>query len=309
MQIPEIYIEKDYWVTYALKAIFSDPIGADTIFKGGTALSKCFNLIERFSEDIDLVVVRTDSDSGNQLKEKIKRIGSAVSHHLPEVEIEGLTRRMGMNRKTAHTYPREFKGHAGQIRGNFIVVEATWLGSFEPFTTKTVSSYIADMMQQQDQQALVAEYGLESFVVQALRPERTLCEKIMSLVRFSYGAHALQDLKLKIRHTYDLHQLLQNTEIKVFFDSKAFEILLLSAAKSDATSYKNNHSWLGKHPNEALIFSDLEKVWAELRPVYQGEFSNLVFGQLPDEVAILKTLTTIKERLSEIQWPADMEKR
>lgn len=109
--------------------------------------------------------------------------------------------------------------------------------------------------------------------------------------------------------TYDLHQLLQNTETKVFFDSEAFETLLLSAAKSDATSYKNNHSWLGKHPNEALIFSDLEKVWAELRPVYQGEFSNLVFGQLPDEVAILKTLTTIKERLSEIQWPADMEKR
>jgi predicted nucleotidyltransferase component of viral defense system len=113
MQIPEIYIEKDYWVSYALQRIFADRIGAETIFKGGTALSKCFGLIERFSEDIDLVVVRQDSDSGNQLKAKIKRIGAVVSEHLPEVEVPGLSRRMGMNRKTAHAYPREFTGNYG----------------------------------------------------------------------------------------------------------------------------------------------------------------------------------------------------
>ena len=56
--IREIYIEKDYWVTFALYNIFKNEIGRETIFKGGTALSKCFNLIQRFSEDIDLVVVR-----------------------------------------------------------------------------------------------------------------------------------------------------------------------------------------------------------------------------------------------------------
>lgn len=54
----EIYVEKDYWVTLALQTIFKDPIGQDTVFKGGTALSKCYGLIERFSEDIDLIVLR-----------------------------------------------------------------------------------------------------------------------------------------------------------------------------------------------------------------------------------------------------------
>lgn len=303
MQIPEIYIEKDYWVTYALKVIFSDSIGTDTIFKGGTALSKCFGLIERFSEDIDLVVVRTTSNSGNQLKEKIKRIGAVVSQHLPEVEVEGLTRRMGMNRKTAHGYPREFAGDTGQVRGSVIVVEATWLGSFEPYTTRPVNTYVANMMQHQSQQALITEYGLESFNVQALRPERTLCEKIMSLVRFSYTEQPLQDLKLKIRHTYDLHQLLQHVETKAFFESNAFETLFLSAANDDASSYKNNHPWLANHPTEALIFSDLQNVWSELRLVYQGDFSNLVFGTLPNESAILQTLTIIKDRLGTIKWP------
>ena len=57
MQILPIYVEKDYWVTVALFSIFNDKIGEDIIFKGGTALSKCYNIIERFSEDIDLVVL------------------------------------------------------------------------------------------------------------------------------------------------------------------------------------------------------------------------------------------------------------
>jgi len=55
LNIQEIFIEKDYWVTYALHGIFHAPIGEETVFKGGTALSKCFGLMDRFSEDIDLV--------------------------------------------------------------------------------------------------------------------------------------------------------------------------------------------------------------------------------------------------------------
>jgi predicted nucleotidyltransferase component of viral defense system len=100
--IPEIYVEKDYWVTFALYAIFKNEIGKTTVFKGGTALSKCFHLIERFSEDIDLVVLRKEKETGNQLKTKIKKISNCVSNVLPEIEIEGITNKLGMIRKTAH---------------------------------------------------------------------------------------------------------------------------------------------------------------------------------------------------------------
>lgn len=302
MDIPEIYIEKDYWVSYALCAIFSDTIGEETIFKGGTALSKCFGLVERFSEDIDLVVLRRDSDTGNQLKEKIKRIGAVVSAKLPEVQVEGLTRRMGMNRKTAHGYPREFVGDSGQVRESLIVVEATWLGSFEPYTTLPIKSYIAEMMIDRGQQALIDEYGLEEIEAKVLRPERTLCEKIMSLVRFSYGEHAIQDLKLKIRHIYDLHQMLQHEEIKAFFESEFFGELLHSVANNDVVSYKSNNAWLARHPKNALIFRDLENTWTELAPAYRGDFSNLVFGTLPSDTNILATLSVIKTRLRQIHW-------
>jgi len=106
MKIPDIYIEKDYWVTFALNTIFHHPIGKETVFKGGTALFKCFGLIERFSEDIDLVVIRYDGESNNKISNKIKEISKVVSSVLPEVEIQEVTQKRGMNRKTAHTYAK-----------------------------------------------------------------------------------------------------------------------------------------------------------------------------------------------------------
>jgi predicted nucleotidyltransferase component of viral defense system len=42
MNLPEVYVEKDYWVTYALKTIFTSDARELSVFKGGTALSKCY---------------------------------------------------------------------------------------------------------------------------------------------------------------------------------------------------------------------------------------------------------------------------
>lgn len=141
MKIQPEFIEKDYWVTFALYTIFNDAIGKDTVFKGGTALSKCYGIIERFSEDIDLVVLRREGESNNKLTTKIKTIGEVVSNVLPEVTIEGLTHKMGMNRKTAHSYTKVFEGNYGQVR-DAIVVEATWLGYYEPCTSKNITSFV-----------------------------------------------------------------------------------------------------------------------------------------------------------------------
>lgn len=74
MGIADIYVEKDYWVTLALHIIFHNEIGSEAVFKGGTALSKCFGIIERFSEDIDLVVLNKEGEAGNQLKKKLKKL-------------------------------------------------------------------------------------------------------------------------------------------------------------------------------------------------------------------------------------------
>ena len=306
MKIPAIYVEKDYWVTYVLFTIFNNEVGKDTVFKGGTALSKCYQMIERFSEDIDLVVLRKEGETDSKLKSKLKIVSTVVDTVLPEVTIEGITHKMGMNRKTAHSYKKEFKGDYGQVR-DVIILESTWLGYYEPYTTRNIISFVGQMMLDNHQISIAEENGLLPFGLLVLEPIRTICEKIMSLVRFSYGENPIDDLKKKIRHTYDLYQLLTQEEFLKFFQSTAFDEMLLKVANDDVISFRNNNQWLVHHPNEALIFKDLDNVWIELKTTYNGDFKNLVYGKLPKEEVILETLKMIQERLKTISWTIKTE--
>ncbi|EDM25441.1 hypothetical protein LNTAR_25270 [Lentisphaera araneosa HTCC2155] len=302
MGMLEIFIEKDYWVVYALLEIFSNETLAEyTVFKGGTSLSKCFDLIDRFSEDIDLVVKHQEGESDNQLKKKIRAISQLINQTMPEHEVEGLTIKRGMNRKTAHEYAQQFQGDFGQAR-EFIVLEATWLGYYEPYMTKNISSYIYEMMMHTEQEAMVKEYGLEPFELQVLNPTRTLCEKIMSLLRFSHSENAMNDLKNKIRHIYDLCKLLEDPDLRFFFNSEGFIELLIKVARDDYRSFRNNNTWLSHHPIESLIFNDVESVWQELKVVYHGQFKDLVYGELASDQAILQVLKDIRTRLSAVTW-------
>jgi len=299
--ILDIYVEKDYWVTLALYAIFNNEIGKEAVFKGGTALSKCFGLIERFSEDIDLVVLRKDEETGNQLKRKLKKITVAVASKLEEVKIDGITHKMGMIRKIAYNYNKVFEGIYGQVR-DVIIVEATWLGRYEPYHKQYISSYIFEMMQAANQLDIAKEFNMLPFEVQVLDVKRTICEKIMSLVRFSYGDNAIEDLQNKVRHTYDIHQLLLKKDIKDFFNSDEFDEMLLKVAKDDVASFKTDNKWLANHPKEALLFKKPEEVWGSIKDTYNNEFKELVYGELPDEAEVLATLILVKKRLEKVNW-------
>ncbi len=261
---------------------------------------------DKFSEDIDLIVLRRDGESNNRLTTKIRTISEVVNAVLPEINIEGLTQKRGMNRKTAHSYNKEFQDDFGQVR-NVIVVEATWLGYYEPNTVKSINSFVGEMMLNNGQEEMAREYGLLPFKIRVLEPERTICEKIMSLVRFSYEPNSVEDLKKKIRHTYDLHQLLQQPSLFDFFNSPAFDEMLLKVANDDIVSFKNNNQWLIHHPNESLMFKDLDIIWAELRTAYVGDFKYLVYGVFPAEELILDTLKAIKSRLAKVNWTIKLE--
>lgn len=305
-KILPIYVEKDYWVTLALHTIFNSEIGIYTVFKGGTALSKTNSAIERFSEDIDLAVLKEGNESGALLNRKIKKMGETVSNVLPEVQIDGLTHKMGMNRKTAHTYNKEFRGDFGQVR-DIIVLEASWLGNSEPYREQEIVSMVGEMMLNNGQQEIARAHGLLPFNVKVLVPERTVCEKIMSLVRFSYAENPIENLQNKIRHIYDLHQLLKQNEFSEFLDSPRFDEMLLRVASDDAVSFKNNNAWLGNHPVDALIFQESDSVWEQLAPVYNGDFSRLVYGELPNGREVSETLKRIKLRLAGVNWQLAIE--
>ena len=298
--IKEIFIEKDYWVSLILKEIFNNEIGKQTVFKGGTALSKC-NMIERFSEDIDLVVLRNENETSNQLKKKLKSISKCVEKIVPEIEVNGITNKKGMIRKTAHTYKKQFQGKFGQIR-DFIVIESSWLGNFEPYEKGAVSSMIYGMMKHVDQYKIITEYEMFPFDVNILSPIRTVCEKIMSLVRFSYTENPVYDLNNKIRHIYDIHFLLKENSIHKFFNTTDFDVMMQKVGNDDVFSFKSNNEWLKIHPASALIFNQSENIWKQLKATYNGSFKELVYGNFPKENEIFETLEMVSKRIKKINW-------
>lgn len=80
--ITGVALEKDWWVTITLKALFNSEYSKYIVFKGGTSLSKCYKLIDRFSEDIDIVIDPNafgweyETEPSNSFVKRLKRAGS-----------------------------------------------------------------------------------------------------------------------------------------------------------------------------------------------------------------------------------------
>lgn len=301
--ISEIYIEKDYWVTFALKQIFTSKEAKDiAVFKGGTSLSKCFGIIERFSEDIDIVVFQEEGETGNLLKKKLKTVTNAVKGDLTYVPDHLLENKLGKIRKLVYAYGKVgIEGDFGQVRDQ-IVLEVSNLGSTHPFEKINIHTMITEFIGTTNSPDLIQTYELEPFQVTALSIERTFCEKIISLVRFSYTEKPLNDLSNKVRHIYDLHQLLKEDRISSFLYSKDFEVMLVQVGKDDDKAIPNDKEWLLKHPSDSLFFSKTEEVWKTIGKTYNSSFKELLIGKLPNENNVLKSLLSIGNRMKSIKW-------
>ena len=80
LAIPTNIIEKDYYVTIALKSL-SEKLG-DMVFKGGTSLTKCYQLLDRFSEDIDISYTAESGIPGEARKRQLKNAIVATMEEL-----------------------------------------------------------------------------------------------------------------------------------------------------------------------------------------------------------------------------------
>jgi hypothetical protein len=85
-------VEKDWWVTLALKVVFQTSYAKHILFKGGTSLSKCWNLIQRLSEEIDLSMDRDALGFGENLSKsqvnKLKKAAAVFTSTILRDEIE-----------------------------------------------------------------------------------------------------------------------------------------------------------------------------------------------------------------------------
>jgi predicted nucleotidyltransferase component of viral defense system len=98
------FVEKDYWITLVLSRLAKSKYVDESVFKGGTSLSKGYNLIDRFSEDVDIAIINDKSKSGNEIKTIIRAIEKEITHDFKELQMDGVTSKGSRFRKSVFEY-------------------------------------------------------------------------------------------------------------------------------------------------------------------------------------------------------------
>lgn len=208
--IPAAHIEKDFWVTEVLRGVVAAAAAADVevVFKGGTSLSKAFGLIERFSEDVDVLVVLPANDSNGVRDRVLKAIvdGAAKAAGVAATPVPEATSKGVKRGARFHYRPGDDPNTAGLTPGVFLELGSR--GGGMPATPLEVSSIIA--VHAADEIAGAEE--ATPVVVRVQAPWRTLVEKLVLL----HTAHSGDDPTAAIRgarHFCDVHQLVVRPEI------------------------------------------------------------------------------------------------
>ncbi len=297
--IPAIYVEKDYWVTQVLKRLSESEYGDAVVFKGGTSLSKAHKLIERFSEDIDLALRDGHGLGSGKQRRVMKGIEDAATQDLTYIRGHPLESKHGRFRKTAYAFPaRSDTAELGQV-GDTLLIEINSFANPEPLSTMPIATLIHDFLIRIDRVDLIYQHELETFPVHVLSVERTLCEKIMGLVRAGHESDALAEFRRRIRHLYDIVMILQVTKYREFVESDALVEMISEVREWDRRSMPGASAWLDPPLKDALIVADAKNLWSNLRLEFRGNFRDMVYGDsVPEDDEVLECLALIGTALA-----------
>ena len=219
MALAPAVVEKDFWVCYTLDHLFHRSGFAESmVFKGGTSLSKAFGLIERFSEDIDLILdwrllgygenepwePRSNSAQERFKADSIERtnvfLADAFAPKLRATLSESLgteaSVRCGAEEETVYfDYPRSYES-AGTL--DTIKLEIGPMAAWSPSEEAAITPYAAD----------VVPFGPElSTTVRTASPERTFWEKATILHQEANRPEGKAMPRRYSRHYYDMYRL------------------------------------------------------------------------------------------------------
>ena len=223
-------IEKDWWVTAVLRAMFNLPYANHLSFKGGTSLSKCWHLINRFSEDIDIAIDReflgfSGQLSKTQISDKLRRaacsfVREKMQHDLAkQMHNDGISEEkfklkvditpvsttdpevININYDTALSLSI-YDTDSNQYILPKVKVEVSGRSMSEPVSKISLNSMI-------DQVYPETPFTESKFTVRAVLPERTFLEKVFLLHEEFAKPKNLIRVERMSRHIYDIGQILK----------------------------------------------------------------------------------------------------
>lgn len=274
--LPIAIIEKDYYVSLLLKEIAKRH--PDIVFKGGTSLSKCYKLINRFSEDIDLSIIG-DSRPGESKRKQLKSdIIDAVQYcKLILNDPETIFSRRDFN-KYIISFPTRFDTNF--LKQNLIVETAVFFRSY-PTEKMEADSFIYAYLAENNHSEIIEQFDLKPFVLNVQTIDRTFIDKLFALCDY----YISNTIKGQSRHIYDMYKLLPSIKT----DNKFKE--LVKTVREERKSHKTCLSAQDDVDINLLIKEITDK------EAYRSDYENITSALLFKAVDYDTAITVLNEVL------------
>ena len=291
-------IEKDYYVTEALRVIAATA-GDKVIFKGGTSLAKGWNLIQRFSEDIDLFLdpLAFNPPLGKKaIDRELKKLRDAVGTHPALTFLPAEARTIGgFGRSDRFSYVQHFGG-PGEVP-NRALREAGTASGREPTTVVDLRSYIADFLAQTG--ATLGADDESPFPMRLLHFRRTFVEKMFAIhSKVELFKRDQQPIGTYARHYYDLIQLAAEPEVTAMLRSAEYAAIKADYDRVSRTHFEKHYFYPAEmsFSNSDALFPP-EELAAAIAAEYESQCRLLCYGPYPSWVDVQARLLELRELL------------
>lgn len=281
--MPADFVEKDYWVTYVLYRLVKEGVD-DFVFKGGTSLSKGWNLIDRFSEDIDLLFVPS-SISKDRQRSRLKKVNALVSSFDGLSFDKDTSENSGSYRADRFNYSRITSSSTGLLLP-YIKLEMGYRGGDSPQTRVPIQSYLGKLI---EKTGTANSYDdVIAFEVPVLDPKRTFVEKLFAI----HSAYTKNQIEKYVRHYYDVYKLLELSDVRDFIDTDEYSELKNHVAE---LSMQFPKTFLPQDLDftKSLAFTNTSELEKEIDRSLAIQ-SGLYFSTLPTAAQIFERLRIIK---------------
>lgn len=300
------FLEKDIWICWVLNELFVLP--HKMAFKGGTSLSKCFSLIDRFSEDVDITIDYREfmpdlnllNESKNSLKNKREKLKEKVNEYVLNAVIPHLEKAFAIQFKNNRLnykledgeklyiyYPSVFERNSNNYVKENVLIEFGGANKTEPNQEQLVKPYLN-----------LDEIVLPTAKVRVYSPMRTFWEKVTLIHVECHRGRLMKTPERLSRHWYDLAKLSQSEIKTIALQDKELldDVLMVKKAFYDA-SYANYDKC--KTKKFCLIPSSDEII--QLKFDYENMIDSGMFLNEPESFdELIKELKELQSMINQI---------
>ena len=272
LSINETIVEKDFYVTLILKELVNRC--PDIVFKGGTSLSKCYKLVNRFSEDIDI------SYEENATESKRRLINHTIIEIVDDLGFELQNRddiksRLDFNRFEI-AYPAIFKLDALKDK---VIIETVFSIRAYPTEKKIATSIIYDFLDNNNLLDSFEEFKHEPFNVNAQSLKRTFIDKLFAICDYYLSG----TIKEHSRHLYDIYKLVPYVQLNEEFSD------LVRQIREDRKEKRGCISADEKYDINELLKKIIEE------ETYKSDYKNITEKILYETVSYEEVIIAIKK--------------